>query len=214
MKYGVGIDVSKGKSTIPILSIEGEVIEEPFEIKHELKNLNKLDEKLSLFPREDIKIVLEQTGTYHLPILSFLIDKKYCVIAENSLRIKKYLDRNLRKAKNDRKDSLKLAEYACDNWYKLKPNALEEEKYKALKFLSRQYFTFSDVKIKQKNAFSSLCDLAFPGYYQLLNENNFALGLLVFKIYNNPEIIKNMKEERFYKEVDKIAQKKRTITSG
>ena len=28
MKYGVGIDVSKGKSTVAILSIEGEVIEE------------------------------------------------------------------------------------------------------------------------------------------------------------------------------------------
>ena len=27
MKYGVGIDVSKGKSTVAILSIEGEVIE-------------------------------------------------------------------------------------------------------------------------------------------------------------------------------------------
>ena len=35
MKYGVGIDVSKGKSTIAILSVAGEVIEEPFEIKHE-----------------------------------------------------------------------------------------------------------------------------------------------------------------------------------
>ena len=32
MKYGVGIDVSKGKSTIAILSIEGEVIEMPFDI--------------------------------------------------------------------------------------------------------------------------------------------------------------------------------------
>ena len=27
MKYGVGIDVSKGKSTVSILSVEGEVIE-------------------------------------------------------------------------------------------------------------------------------------------------------------------------------------------
>lgn len=33
MKYGVGIDISKGKSTVAILSIEGEVIEEPFENK-------------------------------------------------------------------------------------------------------------------------------------------------------------------------------------
>lgn len=34
MKYGIGIDISKGKSTIAILSIEGEVIKEPFEFYH------------------------------------------------------------------------------------------------------------------------------------------------------------------------------------
>ena len=102
MKYGVGIDVSKGKSTISILSVEGEVIEEPFEINHDLSKLNLLNEKLSTFSKEDLKIVLEQTGTYHLPILTYLLDEGYCVIAENSLKIKKYLDRNLRKAKNDK----------------------------------------------------------------------------------------------------------------
>ena len=32
MKYGVGIDISKGKSTVAILSLAGEAIEEPFEI--------------------------------------------------------------------------------------------------------------------------------------------------------------------------------------
>ena len=161
MKYGVGIDVSKGKSTVSILSVEGEVIEEPFEINHDLSKLNLLNEKLSTFSKEDLKIVLEQTGTYHLPILTYLLDKGYCVIAENPLKIKKYLDRNLRKAKNDKKDSLKLAEYCCDNWYKLKPNTIEEEKYKELRFLSRQYFTFNDIKVKQKNDLSNLCDLIF-----------------------------------------------------
>ena len=45
MKYGVGIDVSKGKSTISILSVEGEVIEEPFEINHDLSNLDLLSAK-------------------------------------------------------------------------------------------------------------------------------------------------------------------------
>ncbi len=34
MKYVVGIDISKGKSTIAIISVVGEVIEEPFEINH------------------------------------------------------------------------------------------------------------------------------------------------------------------------------------
>lgn len=214
MKYGVGIDVSKGKSTVSILSVEGEVIEEPFEINHDLSNLDLLNEKLSTFLKEDLKIVLEQTGTYHLPILTYLLDKGYCVIAENPLKIKKYLDRNLRKAKNDKKDSLKLAEYCCDNWYKLKPNTIEEEKYKELRFLSRQYFTFNDIKVKQKNDLSNLCDLVFPGYYQLLNENNFLLGIIIFKKYNNPESVKNIKEEKFYKEIDKIAQKRGQSKAG
>ena len=213
-KYGVGIDVSKGKSTVSILSVEGEVIEEPFEINHDLSKLNLLNEKLSTFSKEDLKIVLEQTGTYHLPILTYLLDKGYCVIAENPLKIKKYLDRNLRKAKNDKKDSLKLAEYCCDNWYKLKPNTIEEEKYKELRFLSRQYFTFNDIKVKQKNDLSNLCDLIFPGYYQLLNENNFLLGIIIFQKYNNPEIVKNIKEEKFYKEIDKIAQKRGQSKAG
>ena len=214
MKYGVGIDVSKGKSTVSILSVEGEVIEEPFEINHDLSNLDLLNEKLSTFLKEDLKIVLEQTGTYHLPILTYLLDKGYCVIAENPLKIKKYLDRNLRKAKNDKKDSLKLAEYCCDNWYKLKPNTIEEEKYKELRFLSRQYFTFNDIKVKQKNDLSNLCDLVFPGYYQLLNENNFLLEIILLKKYNNPESVKNIKEEKFYKEIDKIAQKRGQSKAG
>ena len=40
MKYGVGIDISKGKSTVAILSIEGEIIEEPFEIIYDIKGLD------------------------------------------------------------------------------------------------------------------------------------------------------------------------------
>ena len=207
MKYGVGIDVSKGKSTVAILSIEGEVIEMPFDINHDVEDLEKLDKKLQKFSKEDLKIVLEQTGTYHLPILTYLLDKKYCVIAENALKIKKYLDRSLRKAKTDKKDSLKLAEYACDNWYKLKVNFIEEEKYKELRFLSRQYFSLNSMKVQQKVDFSDLTDMLFPGYYQLLEECNFVVGLKIFEKFSDPEIIRKKKLETFLNDVEKIAQK-------
>ena len=85
MKYGVGIDVSKGKSTVAILSIEGEVIEMPFDINHDVEDLEKLDKKLQMFSKEDLKIVLEQTGTYHLPILTYLLDKGYCDVNDTSV---------------------------------------------------------------------------------------------------------------------------------
>ena len=52
------------------------------------------------------------------------------------LKIKKYLDRGLRKAKTDKKDSYKLAEYACDNWYKLNKVRENDEIYDNLRFLS------------------------------------------------------------------------------
>lgn len=207
MKYGVGIDVSKGKSTVAILSIEGEVIEMPFDINHDVEDLEKLDKKLQKFSKEDLKIVLEQTGTYHLPILTYLLDKEYCVIAENALKLKKYLDRSLRKAKTDKKDSLKLAEYACDNWYKLKVNFIEEEKYKELRFLSRQYFSLNSMKVQQKVDFSDLTDMLFPGYYQLLEECNFVVGLKIFEKFSDPKIIRKKKLETFLNDVEKIAQK-------
>ena len=146
----VGIDVSKGKSTVAILSIEGEVIEMPFDINHDVEDLEKLDKKLQMFSKEDLKIVLEQTGTYHLPILTYLLDKGYCVIAENALKIKKYLDRSLRKAKTDKKDSLKIACYGSERWYKLQKYNPSDELYNELKFLSRQYDEQMSVKVTKK----------------------------------------------------------------
>lgn len=207
MKYGVGIDISKGKSTIAIVSIEGEVIKAPFEFYHNQKDLDNLNLLLNNYSKEDLKIIMESTGTYHLPVLSYLIDKGYCVIAENAFRIKKYLDRGLRKAKTDKKDSLKLAEYACDNWYKLKVNFIEEEKYKELRFLSRQYFSLNSMKVQQKVDFSDLTDMLFPGYYQLLEECNFVVGLKIFEKFSDPKIIRKKKLETFLNDVEKIAQK-------
>ena len=207
MKYGVGIDISKGKSTVAILSVEGEIIEEPFEITHDIDGLNMLEEKIKIFPKEDVKIVMEETGTYHLPVLGYLLDNDYFVTTENAFKIKKYLDRGLRKAKTDKKDAYKLAEYACENWYKLNKVRENDEIYDNLKFLSRQYLSTVAVQVKQKVNFSNLCDLLFPGYYQLLDDNTFLLGLEIFKKYFHPEIVKKKKESSFIDEIDKIARK-------
>ena len=207
MKYGMGIDISKGKSTVSILSIEGEIIKEPFEINHDYEGLSILEEKVKDIPKEDLKIVMEETGTYHLPIMGYLLDKGYFVIAENALKIKKYLDRDLRKAKTDRKDSLKLAEYCCDNWYKLKMSYENEEIYDNLRFLSRQYLSKISIQVQEKVDFSDLCDLLFPGYYQLLDDNTFILGLEIFKKYYHSENVLNKKQSQFVSEIDKLARK-------
>ena len=63
MKYGVGIDISKGKSTISIMTNNGEVIESSFEINHDIDGLESLIKKIENIPKEDLKI-----GNYSHPL--------------------------------------------------------------------------------------------------------------------------------------------------
>lgn len=207
MKYGVGIDVSKGKSTVAILSQVGEVMEAPFEIEHTIDGMKKLEDKLSKFSKEALKIVMEETGTYHLPVLGYLLDNNYFVVTENALKIKKYLDRDIRKAKTDRKDSLKLADYACESWNKLTMAKEQDTIYDELKFLSRQYLSKISVQTNLKVDFVNLCDLVFPNFNTLLNENNYILGLEIFKTYYHPNLVLNKNQSEFIAEIDELAKK-------
>ncbi|MCQ2534918.1 MAG: IS110 family transposase [Clostridia bacterium] len=59
----VGIDVSKGKSTICILKPYGEVLMSPRDFKHTQSDLKTLVVKLKKF-NEETHIVLEATGAY------------------------------------------------------------------------------------------------------------------------------------------------------
>ncbi len=82
--YAIGIDVSKGKSTIAI-NINGILLEKPFEIKHTNEGFDMLLEKIKEFPKEAIKFVMEATGIYHLPILLKLLELKYFIAQMNEL---------------------------------------------------------------------------------------------------------------------------------
>lgn len=67
----VGIDVSKGKSTVAVLRPGGEVVISPFDVSHNPKELSKLVTLLKTL-NGDTKIVMEYTGNYYLPIALFL----------------------------------------------------------------------------------------------------------------------------------------------
>lgn len=56
----VGIDVSKGKSTVCILKPYGEIVSSPFEIQHVEKDLEALDNLLDKLDGE-IRRVLSET---------------------------------------------------------------------------------------------------------------------------------------------------------
>ena len=55
--YAVGIDVSKGKSTVAIANIDGTLVEKVFEIKHNRNEISDLISHLNSYGKENIKIV-------------------------------------------------------------------------------------------------------------------------------------------------------------
>ena len=63
----VGIDVSKGKSTVAIMRQFGEVVASPFEVAHADSGLDELAAKIKGLHGET-KVVMEYTGSYYQPV--------------------------------------------------------------------------------------------------------------------------------------------------
>ena len=162
----VGIDVSKGKSTIAVLRPFGEVVASPLDVAHtrsELKALVSFIKKL----RGETKVVMEATGNYYESIARYLYEQNIFVSVVNPLLISEFGGNTLRKPKTDKKDSLKIASYALSYWTDLKKYTPQEDLRKSLKLLNRQYQQASKLKTMMNNNLVSLLDMTFPGINKL-----------------------------------------------
>ena len=206
--YAVGIDISKGKSTISIITLNGEVIEEPFEITHDQEGFNILLSKIKNYRKDEIKFVMEATGHYHLPLLNSLIENDYFVCIENALVIKKYCDIDLRKVKNDKKDSLKLALYCCEKWFKLKQYKIKDDLRQQLQFLSRRYVEYIKIQTDLKIQLTNLIDQTLPGIKEIVDsENRYQLLLDIYEKYSHPTLIIEKNKIDFINDIDLMAKK-------
>ena len=162
----VGIDVSKGKSTVAMLRPFGEVAASPFDVIHNDNDLKQLAELIKALPGES-KVVMEYTGTYFEPIAQFLHNNGIFVSVVNALLVHDYGGNSLRKVKTDKKDALKLASYALDRWAELDEYIPADEQRKTLKLLNRQYNQSIKIQTMMKNNLISLTDSVFPGINKL-----------------------------------------------
>ena len=164
----VGIDVSKGKSTVCILRPYGEVIASPHEIQHTEPEIRKLVSRIKSIEGE-VRIVMEATGAYHLPLLSSFKDAGFFVSVINPLAMKRYASTAIRKGKTDKIDAVRIANYGIDNWFKLVDYTLPDEIYMQLRLLGRQYAHYITIRIESKLALTDLLDRTMPGIKTLLS---------------------------------------------
>lgn len=165
----VGIDVSKGKSTVAILRPFGEVVCLPFDVTHDYGSLERLADQIICLDGES-RVLMEATGRYHEPVAAALHERGIYVSVLNPLAIHGYNpDGKVRKVKTDQKDSMKIAKFVLDHWTDLREYTPMEAVRQQLKIFSRQYNLYMKSSVALQSNLISLSDKVFPGVNELFS---------------------------------------------
>ncbi len=157
----VGIDISKGRSTVAVMRPFGEVVISPFEVRHTDSELSELARQLKSLNGET-RVVMEATGNYHTPVVHVLHNAGLYASVVNAKLVHVYGNNDLRRVKTDRKDAVKLANYGLDRWLTLPRYVPEDDTRLLLKNCYRQYRQYSMVQTVLKNNLISFAGHGFP----------------------------------------------------
>ena len=190
MKSVLSIDVANGKSEVLLITKYGEVLIEPYEVKHCLSEFNLLKEKIDNFNLNDLTIFMESTSTYHLPIQKFFTKNNYNVQVINPI-LGKNNTRNLRKTKTDIEDCYNLADLFFKNTVKIHTKNMNDI-YSSMIELSRQEKHLTESLVRSKNRFKQIIANAFPEYIKCFTANDIfgKTSLNFIKEFPHADIIK------------------------
>lgn len=157
----VGIDVSKGKSTVAILRSHTDVVVPPFDVPHTVSGMQRLVDTIRS-AGEDSVVFMEHTGRYYEPVAQTLYQCNIPVVAFNPLLLKGYGSNSLRNVKTDKTDARKIARYGLDYWQELrKYSPMDTTRYE-LKTLNRQFQLATRNKVAFTNNLTALLDASYP----------------------------------------------------
>lgn len=208
----VGIDVSKGKSMVSIMRPFGEIVSEPFEVKHTSSEIKALIALINSVDGES-RIVMEHTGRYYEVLAHQLAEANLFVSTINAKLIKDFDNDSLRKVKSDKADSIKIARYALDKWTGLKQYSLMDEIRNQLKIMNRQFGFYVKQKTAMKNNLIGILDQTFPGantYFDSPARNDGSQKWVDFiDTYWHVDCIRNMSLNAFTEHYKKWCKRKK-----
>jgi transposase len=190
MRSVLSIDVANGKSEVLLITEIGEVLIEPYEIKHCLNEFIKLKEKINSFNLDDLTIFMESTSTYHLPVQRFFTNNHFKVQVINPI-LGKNNTRNLRKTKTDIEDCYNLADLFFKNTVKIHTKDMNTI-YSNMIELSRQEKHLTESIVRSKNRFKQIIANTFPEYIKCFTSSDIYgnTSLNFIKEFPHADIIK------------------------
>jgi transposase len=207
----VGIDVSKGKSTVAVIGEGKKILQKPFDVTHTKADLAELVKTVKNF--SNVRVVMEHTGVYYQVVAQTLHEAGICVSVVNPVLIKQFGDNSLRKVKTDKKDAMKIGRYALDNRNELRDYTADDTVRDALKSFVRQ-FNFEDKNLSaQKNRLYTLLERTFPfidGYFDSPEKENGHQKLIDFVIeFWHNDCVTTLSLNKFTEKYRKFCKKHR-----
>jgi len=165
----------------------------PFKVLHDnfdslnkaVLTIKKAEESNSLKAR----IFLESTGIYHFPLFCYLVKSGFEVFVLNPLITDSNKNSGIRKVKNDKSDSLRIAKtgYTHD----LKVSLIPSDLVINLRSLSSEYYNLSDSKTAYVNKLHKELRMVFPSYSKVFSNLTGKTSILLLKTYKTPTAILN-----------------------
>ncbi len=203
----VGIDVSADFSVVAILAPNGEVYRKPFKILHNRNGFDYLVDQIKKVEEEfnmKTAIFMESTGVYHLTLFHFLRDKFETFIL-NPLVTNCNKNGDIRKVKNDKRDSLTIANIG--KFQNVKCSSTFDVETYTLKSLCRDYYKLTDSKSVYKKKLSTDLRVTFPSYNSIFSNITCKTSIAILKEFSSPEAILNANKDKLIELISKHSRK-------
>jgi transposase len=197
MNY-VGIDISKYKHDVFVISDFGEVVNEGFSFTNNAKGFAQFLELLMGYGGSaNNRIGFESTGNYAINLKLYLEKNGFEFMEINPLLVKEYIkSETLRKTTTDKISAMNIAKYLLEKAYK--PHQAGFYDNFALKQLTR--FRHSLVKTRSKYlvGLTNVLDCIFPEFKPFFDGFSVT-ALYILAHYPTPAAIANMKSPTYDK---------------
>lgn len=192
----IGIDVSKDFHYIAILAPDGSLFKQPFKIfntvegfKNLLIQIKKAEEEFNT----TCAIFMESTGVYHSQLFRFLKNLISETFIINPLITNSIKNKNIRKAKTDKRDSISIAKLG--KYEDIKCSNYHDSIIYDLKSLVREHIKLVETASIYKHKLVSDIHLVLPNYTNAFNEPFCTTSLSILVNYPTPQDILNASKE-------------------
>ncbi|SMF79036.1 Transposase [Paenibacillus uliginis N3/975] len=177
----LSIDVAKGKSVAAAFLSYHDCMYKPFSFIHTNEDLHRLFailEQMKNVTDQEPKVVLEATGNYSKPLVSFFSSHGYSVVLLNPIPTHQLKQKAVRKIKTDPIDAIRIAHVFY--FQSPQPQVQLSESIQQLRVICRQSQHWMGLYGETQLHFRAVLDLLFPGYDKAFHKvcNRTSLELL------------------------------------